>query len=155
MKKFLFIFLCFIISNSIIAQKKELEQAPINPEFEKYQKNVKQYDNWKTGYIPPPYKVNFDHFFDAQKDQGKDKTLPSSFDLRTENNVTTVKNQNPYGTCWAFAAIASVESRWKVLEDSEYDLSEKNLVTCNVICSALMTEATNICRLPTSRGWTV
>ena len=36
--------------------------------------------------------------------------FPSSFDLRTLNLITPVKNQNPYGTCWTFAACASLES---------------------------------------------
>ena len=37
-------------------------------------------------------------------------TLPSSYDSRNYNYVTSVKNQNPYGSCWAHAAMASVES---------------------------------------------
>lgn len=36
--------------------------------------------------------------------------LPVSFDLRDENKVTPVADQNPYGTCWSFGAIASAES---------------------------------------------
>ncbi len=37
-------------------------------------------------------------------------TLPSKYDSRDYNYVTSVKNQNPYGSCWAHAAMASVES---------------------------------------------
>ena len=37
-------------------------------------------------------------------------TLPSKYDSRDYNYVTSVKNQNPYGSCWAHAAVASVES---------------------------------------------
>ncbi|MBQ4448154.1 MAG: hypothetical protein II897_07690, partial [Clostridia bacterium] len=40
----------------------------------------------------------------------KRDTLPSSYDSRNYNCVTSVKNQNPYGSCWAHAAMASVES---------------------------------------------
>ena len=41
----------------------------------------------------------------AEKD-----TLPSSYDSRNQNLITSVKNQNPYGSCWAHAAMACVES---------------------------------------------
>lgn len=37
-------------------------------------------------------------------------TLPSSYDSRTVGNVTSVKSQGGLGTCWAFAAVASMES---------------------------------------------
>ncbi|MBQ3151615.1 MAG: InlB B-repeat-containing protein [Clostridia bacterium] len=37
-------------------------------------------------------------------------SLPDSFDLREYNYVTPVKNQAGAGSCWAFAAISSLES---------------------------------------------
>ncbi|MCH4181327.1 MAG: chitobiase/beta-hexosaminidase C-terminal domain-containing protein [Atopobiaceae bacterium] len=39
-----------------------------------------------------------------------DVSLPSSFDLRDMNAVTSVKNQGNLGACWTFAATASMES---------------------------------------------
>lgn len=36
--------------------------------------------------------------------------IPSSFDLRAKGNSTTVKNQDPWGSCWAFGALSSLES---------------------------------------------
>lgn len=53
------------------------------------------------------------------------------FDLRDEGLVSSVKDQNPYGTCWAQAAIASVESALLLKTGKEYDLSENNLVNHN------------------------
>ena len=37
-------------------------------------------------------------------------SLPESFDLREQGLVSPVKNQNPYGTCWAFGAVNSLET---------------------------------------------
>ena len=36
--------------------------------------------------------------------------FPAKFDMRERYPVTPVKNQSPYGTCWAHSAIASAES---------------------------------------------
>ena len=36
--------------------------------------------------------------------------LPETYDSRDNNYVTSVKDQNPYGSCWAHAAVASIES---------------------------------------------
>ncbi|MCD8330592.1 MAG: hypothetical protein LUC27_07965, partial [Lachnospiraceae bacterium] len=37
-------------------------------------------------------------------------SLPSSYDARSDSLMTDVKNQKPYGTCWAFSAISSAET---------------------------------------------
>lgn len=59
--------------------------------------------------------------------------LPSKYNLADENLVTKVKNQNPYGTCWAFSAISSLESSLVKSgnADSSVDLSEKHLIWFN------------------------
>lgn len=38
-----------------------------------------------------------------------EEALPRKYDAREEGLVTTVKDQNPFGTCWAHAAIGAVE----------------------------------------------
>ncbi len=43
-------------------------------------------------------------------DENDIPSLPATFDLRNNNKVTAVVDQNPYGTCWSFGAIASAES---------------------------------------------
>lgn len=64
---------------------------------------------------------------------------PEKFDLRDSGFVTPVKNQEPFGTCWAFGTIGAVESTilsYLGLSYDEYvkingeplDLSEKHLV---------------------------
>ena len=53
----------------------------------------------------------------------------AAFDLRDRNVVTPVKLQNPFGTCWGFAAIAAAETSLISHNDapSDIDLSEKHL----------------------------
>ena len=59
------------------------------------------------GYIPTPYqrtpKENMRRYLAGT-------VLPTSYDLRDFGSVTPVRNQNPYGTCWAFSTAASMES---------------------------------------------
>ena len=51
---------------------------------------------------------------------------PATYDLRSLGRVTSVKNQNPYGTCWAFASCGSLES--DLLPGETWDFSEDNMV---------------------------
>ena len=64
--------------------------------------------------------------------------FPESFDLRDENLIPEVRDQNPWGTCWSFATIAACESsllstlglnldEYKEKYDEELNLSEKHL----------------------------
>lgn len=57
--------------------------------------------------------------------------LPASYDSRKAGNVTPVRDQNPLGTCWAFATIAAVESsllaHGQVSSAEGLDLSERQL----------------------------
>ncbi len=61
-----------------------------------------------------------------------DESLPEKFDLRDKGVVTPVKFQNPWGTCWGFAAIAAAEtsilsSLGTTYEETGLDLSEHHL----------------------------
>lgn len=40
----------------------------------------------------------------------REAAFPSSYDARKEGLVTPVKNQNPFGTCWAFGMAAIMET---------------------------------------------
>jgi C1A family cysteine protease/subtilisin-like proprotein convertase family protein len=57
-------------------------------------------------------------------------SLPATYDLRNvggSNYVTSVKNQNPWGTCWAFATYGSLESSMLKAGGGTNDFSERNL----------------------------
>lgn len=51
---------------------------------------------------------------------------PASFDLRSRRRVSPVKDQGPFGTCWAFASCGSLESG--LLPRALADFSEDNMV---------------------------
>jgi C1A family cysteine protease len=96
--------------------------VPINPEWTSYNNN--QLFNNQTPYggvMPLP----FDTSQISAREIGvtKAEDLPSSFDLRTIGQVTSVKDQKPFGTCWAFGALGSLESY--LLPTDNHDFSEK------------------------------
>ena len=53
--------------------------------------------------------------------------LPSAYSLRDEGYVTPVKDQGSGGNCWAFAAMAALESCILKASGLTYDLSEGNM----------------------------
>ena len=84
-----------------------------------------------TGYRPPPCRMKVVRADIAAKGSRMKFTaspLPSSWDSRDHGWVTPVKNQNPWGTCWAFAANAVIETQLLRTGRGKFDLSEKNMV---------------------------
>ncbi len=63
----------------------------------------------------------------------KSNNLPSKYNLNDYGYVSSVKSQNPYGTCWAFSSLASMESNMIKNGNAPQtiDLSEKHLVWFN------------------------
>jgi C1A family cysteine protease len=57
----------------------------------------------------------------------------STFDLRSLNYVTPIRDQNPCGSCWDFGAVAALETsilmRHKI-NPSQLDLSESQILNC-------------------------
>lgn len=124
MKKNIFLTLILNIAlfHCIIGQ--ELQQAPVNDEFEKFIQSKSNIE----GIIPSP---NTYVFSDQIKMNLAKIDFPDSYDLRNESLVTSVKNQGDAGHCWSFAAIGSIESRNLKLGFQGYNLSEQNLATCH------------------------
>ena len=54
--------------------------------------------------------------------------LPSRWDSREKGWVSSVKSQGSFGTCWAFASLATLETQLLRKGLAEPDFSEKNLV---------------------------
>ena len=83
-------------------------------------------------YIEENENVNADKL-KADSNLLKAVYLPAKFNLADSNLVSGVRNQNPYGTCWAFSTLASLESNLikSGNADSSVDLSEKHLIWFN------------------------
>jgi len=112
----------------------ELHAAPTNPEFISYMKE-KQYDSQvqggtqSLGLVPSPIyrpEVRDVQMFGSNSGD-RSTSYPSTFDLRTSGKVSPVKNEGNFGTSWAFAPFASLESTLMPATPTP-DFSEKNLV---------------------------
>lgn len=116
------VFLCF----NVFA----IEVAPLNPKFVDYMryKSInKEIGKYKdvTGYIPSPILPVSSWI----KSNAKGVGFPQAYDLRDENRVSPIRNQAPWGTCWAFGAMASVESNVRTQNPFlDVDYSEFNMV---------------------------
>lgn len=58
---------------------------------------------------------------------GRAATYPSYYDAREEGLVTSVKNQHPFGMCWAFGMASIMETSLLSQGKGIYDLSEEHL----------------------------
>jgi C1A family cysteine protease len=85
------------------------------------------------GYVEPP--MDLSQIRPFQDGRGMLMAPAASWDWRTMSGVTPVKNQNPFGACWAFAALGDLESKVLLGESVVYDYSELNIQACNVTSS--------------------
>ena len=61
----------------------------------------------QEGVVVPPLDMSY---LSAPTSSKAQSLPPASYDLRDENAVMPVQNQNPHGTCWSFSSLASMES---------------------------------------------
>ena len=109
----------FSLENNII----EIDSP--SPEYLEW---LKSPDLFTGGLIPSP--VDNSNLW-KNPPQSREKfsvknTLPAKYDLREHNRVPAIRNQNPWGACWSFAAIASLETSYINLypDNQNINLSE-------------------------------
>ena len=74
------------------------------------------------------------------------KSLPSSWDSRAMGWITPVRNQNPWGTCWTFSALATVETQLVKTgraTTNDCDLSERNMASLHGFAGAGLNDGGN------------
>ncbi|MDL2298324.1 lectin like domain-containing protein [Synergistaceae bacterium OttesenSCG-928-D05] len=149
-KKVMMVILCTMVlaplwGAPLLAQELEpsIKRAPLNPAYQKFIKAREKEEVTPfalgaetrfTGYIPS--KIDWSHLKNAQISLPGDvaasnsftvqsETLPARYDVRADY-VTEVKNQEPFGNCWTYAAMAAMESNLikKSFADQTIDLSE-------------------------------
>ena len=94
----------FLLSNAVGAERRLLGHVPSVVDYS-YLKNI----NYQ------------------QVAQAAAEPLPARFDLRDKGMLTSVKNQGNWGTCWAHAALGSLESGVLMVGGSSVDFSEWHL----------------------------
>jgi len=104
-------------------------KAPLNPAFVRYQKLLKAgtlprgSGSHGLGLEPPPVYLPA---LSGAHPTVIARSFPATYDLRTLGRVSSVKDQGPNGTCWAFATMGSLESC--LLPGSSFDFSEDNMI---------------------------
>ncbi|HBF87825.1 MAG TPA: hypothetical protein DDX39_04205 [Bacteroidales bacterium] len=121
------LFLFFILASlsfKFSAQENAIDED-ISQEFIDY---VLLKSNNSFGIIPSPLIL---HYNKSSLNVKSSKTLPEKYDMRTENLLTSVKNQGGCGGCWNFVAMGAIESNWIKNDLGIFDLSEQNMRTCH------------------------
>ncbi len=113
--------------------------APENPKFTKYLNNKSVHKiahsilGHKSGFSPSPVDLShLKHTSIADAYGSASTSIPTSYDLRTLNRVTPVKNQGEAGVCWTFATDGSLESY--LMPGESWSFSENNMK--NLLSSA-------------------
>jgi len=108
-----------------------LKRAPLNPDFIQYVKEreegkliTRTRDGYPLTDIPPTLDMN--RGVGQWVFPGKSEAdLPASYDLRTLNRLTSVKDQKACGSCWTFATLGNIESR--LMPGENRDFSENHI----------------------------
>lgn len=94
---------------------------------EEYIEYIDSGEGDKVGVAPSMLDMSYLGESYAQLTQTANKKFPSSYDLRDYGRVSPVENQSPYGTCWSFASLGTIESQL-ITQFTDISFSKKHLV---------------------------
>ena len=110
-----------------------LDSAPLSEQFMLWSADPEAYYDGLEFYGEIPEPTDLSHLADNPPVMDSmvhdSAALPSQYDLRDYGHITSIRNQNPYGTCWAFASVGAIESNYLVQNPrvNAHDLSELHL----------------------------
>jgi len=89
----------------------------------------------------------------AESSGYKAGAVPASWDWRSQNKVTPVKNQEQCGSCWAFSTVGSIESGYAIKNNvaATQQFSEQMVVDCSHDC--IIEEGQSVCNQGCNGGW--
>ncbi|SDR98697.1 Papain family cysteine protease [Polaribacter sp. KT25b] len=120
MKNLRIVFITMLSLYSFFANAQQKGTGLVVPTDQEFRKLFKV----QSGYIQDGQKI-----YDLTLTKYGDENA-TSFDLRDYNGVTSVKDQGTCGSCWAFAAVATIESSHALINKEKLDLSEQSFVNC-------------------------
>lgn len=106
-------------------------KAELNPAYTEFQKHTLE-EKSKSGFIPEEYVSYYDikpsNIFSYKRSfRANTNIIPSSYNLTNVDGIrliTEVKDQNPWGLCWAFSTNSMVESYHLKKYNQYYNFSE-------------------------------
>lgn len=139
--------LCFLTAPTLFAQSSADPaplSAPLNPAYVKWLEDQRtnaerralglpvEPADWRFGYVPDPYlPPPLPPSRPLTQTEAMVKAglayYPPTYDVRQQGLVSEVRNQSPFGTCWAFGSIAALEANMRKNGAYPGDLSEWHL----------------------------
>lgn len=114
-------------------EKHNKEDHPWKADHNQFSDKTEEEKNSHLGYKDDDDRSSgFNSALARELDGENDRQLPTQLDLRTSTCMPAIKDQGNCGSCWAFAAVAAVEYARCKKTGSLVNLSEQQLVSCDL-----------------------